>query len=118
MQMVAVESPVIYPFAGSAVIVNLLIFICPPGDRGIEAEVPNRDIRVNGPEFMQGGDGADAVVPAGIQKTDMEVNANTGIVRTKHIKGVPEIKGIFVAVPSPAGIRVREMALAGTGRDS
>ena len=42
MQVVIIKYPVIYPFAGSAVIVNLLIFICPPWHRGIEADVPVR----------------------------------------------------------------------------
>lgn len=42
MQMIIVEYPVIYPFAGSAVIVNLLIFIRPSWHRGIEPDVPIR----------------------------------------------------------------------------
>ena len=39
---------------------------------GVQADVPDRDIRVNGPEFPEGDDGADAVVASGIQETDME----------------------------------------------
>jgi len=42
MQMVVVQDTVIYPFAGSAVIVNLLIFIRTSGYRSIESDVPFR----------------------------------------------------------------------------
>ena len=43
----------------------------------VQADVPDRDIRVNGPEFPEGDDGADAVVPPGIQETDMQGQVNT-----------------------------------------
>ena len=45
---------------------------------GIKAEVTDRDIRVNGFKLPQGDDSADAVMPPGIQETDMhgEVDAN------------------------------------------
>lgn len=42
MQMVIIEDPVIYPFARSPVIVNLLIFLRPPWNRSIETDVPVR----------------------------------------------------------------------------
>ncbi len=42
MQMVIIEHSVIDPFAGSAVIVDLLILFCSPWDRSIEADVPVR----------------------------------------------------------------------------
>ena len=42
MQVVIIKYPVIYSFTGSAVIVNLLIFIRPPWNRGIESDVPVR----------------------------------------------------------------------------
>lgn len=37
---------------------------------------------------------------------------------TAHVKDVAEIKGSFITVPSPVGIRVREMALAGAAFDT
>lgn len=40
MKMVIVENPVVHPFAGSAVIVNLLIFVRSSGHRGIEPDIP------------------------------------------------------------------------------
>lgn len=42
MKMVIVEDPVVYPFAGSAVIVDLLIFRRPSRHGSIEADVPFR----------------------------------------------------------------------------
>lgn len=42
MQMVIIQNPVIYPFTGSTVIVNLLIFIRTSGHRSIEPDVPVR----------------------------------------------------------------------------
>lgn len=42
MKMVIVEDPVVYPFAGSAVIVDLLIFSRSSRHRSIEADVPFR----------------------------------------------------------------------------
>ncbi len=42
MKMVIIEHPVIYPLAGSTVIVNCLIFLRTPCHRGIEADIPVR----------------------------------------------------------------------------
>ena len=42
MKMVIIEHPVIYPFAGSTVVVDLLIFLRASGYRSIEADVPVR----------------------------------------------------------------------------
>lgn len=42
MQMVVIKYTVIYPFTGSTVIVNLLIFICAACDRRIKADIPFR----------------------------------------------------------------------------
>ena len=42
MQMVVVQNTVVYSFAGSAVIVNFLIFIRTSGYRSIESDVPFR----------------------------------------------------------------------------
>ena len=82
----------------------------------IQADIPDRDIRVKGLEFPEGDDGADAVMPPGIQESDMEgqVNAGLGIMRAEHVKGMPEIIDFLFTVPSPVGIRVREMAFTGT----
>lgn len=82
----------------------------------VQAKVFDRDIRVYGLKFPEGNNGADAVVPSGIQETDMQgqVNANLCIMETEHIKSMPEIEGFFVAVPSPVCVGVGEMAFAGT----
>ena len=87
---------------------------------GIQAEVTDRDIRVDGLEFAQGDNGRDTVVPPGIDETDMEreVNAKVRVMGAEHIKGMSEIKDFLVAVPSPVRIRVREMAAAGAVRGS
>ena len=213
MKMIVVQHPVVHPFTGSAVIVGLLIFRCPPWDRGIEtdvpvrfcvdaaaigrggafifawagthpaagegtapfagmllftvppvdhtepghaqgsavfidgdgvrdgiraaavgikvnkrpdlpflaepisgivvmggvqADVPDRDIRVDGPEFPEGDDGADAVVPSGIQETDMERQVDPGfcIMGAEHIKGMAEIKDFLITVPAPVCVRI------------
>ena len=42
MQMVIIKNPVIYPFAGSTVVVNRFVFLRPSGNRGIEADIPVR----------------------------------------------------------------------------
>ncbi len=48
---------------------------------GIQAEVPDGDVRVDGLKFAQADDGADAVMPSCIKEADMEgqVNANVCI---------------------------------------
>lgn len=221
MKMVVIEYPVVHPFAGSAVIVDFLIYVCPTGDRGIEADVPFRfcvnastirrggaffptgagthfaageraapfsgmflsavspvdhaetghaqrgavlidgdgirdgiraapvgikinkrpdipfltqhisgvivmggvqadipdgNIRVNGFKFPERDNGTDAVMTSGIQKADMQgqVKPDMCIVCTEHVKGVAEIKNLLIAVPSPMGVGVGEMAFAGT----
>ena len=82
---------------------------------GIKTEVTDRDIWVNGFEFAQGDDGADAVVPSGIEKTDMhrQVDAGLGIMGTEHVKCMTKVESTQLAVPAPVGIRVREMTAAG-----
>ena len=42
MEMVVIQNPVVYPFAGSPVVVNLLVFIRAPRDGGIKADIPFR----------------------------------------------------------------------------
>lgn len=81
---------------------------------GVQADIPDRDIRVNGLKFPEGDNGTDAVVPPGVQETDMQwqVNADPGIVGTEHVKRMPEIESSLVAVPSLVSIRIGEMAFA------
>ena len=83
---------------------------------GVQADVPDRDIRIDGFKFPKGNDGADTVVPFGIQETDMEweVKADLRIMGAEHIKGVAKIKDFFIAVPAPVSVWVREMPSAGT----
>ena len=87
---------------------------------GVKADVSDRNIRVDCPEFPEGDDGADAVVPSGVQKSDMQGQINTGlcIVGAEHVKGVSKIINLFFAVPSPAGIRIREMPFTGAAGDA
>ena len=42
MQVVIIKYPVIYPFTGSTVVVDLLIFLRTSGDRSIEPDIPFR----------------------------------------------------------------------------
>ena len=54
---------------------------------------------------------------SGIQETDMQWQSGMkalAVVR-EHIKGITEEVTVFLTVPSPSGIRVRVMAVAGTG---
>ena len=87
---------------------------------GIQAEVLDGDIGVNGLKFPQGDNGADAVVSPGVQEMDVEgkVNGEVCIVRTEHVKGVSEVRVVQVAVPAPVCIGVGEMARAGAVRDA
>ncbi len=87
---------------------------------GIQAEIPDGDVRVDGLKFAKADDSADAVMPSCIEEADMEweVDADVSIMGTKHIKGVPEIRGSQVAVPAPVGIGVREMPSAGAMWDT
>ncbi len=82
---------------------------------GIQAEVPDGEVRIHGLKFAQADEGADAVMPSCVEEADMErqVHAKVCIMGTKHIKGVSEIKSFQVTVPSPVRIGVREMAPAG-----
>lgn len=81
----------------------------------IQAEVTDRDIRIDGHKFAEGNDSAYAVMSPGIEEADMEreVNSDVCIMRAEHVKGMAEIKDFLVTVPSPVSIRVREMAHAG-----
>ena len=87
---------------------------------GVQADVPDRDIRVNGFKFPEGDDGADTVVASGIQETDMQGQVNTKfcIAGAEHVKGVSKIKAFLVTVPSPAGIGIGEMAFTGAASDT
>ena len=87
---------------------------------GIQAEIPDGDIRIDRFKFTEGNNGAYTVVPPGIQETDMQgqVNANVRIMGTEHVKGVAEIKDLLIAVPAPVSIGIREMAPAGAVLDS
>ena len=75
---------------------------------GVQAEVPDRDIRVKRLEFPEGDNGAYAVVASGVQETEMQgqVNAVPGIVGAEHVKGVAEIKDFLITVPAPVCIRI------------
>lgn len=86
---------------------------------GVQADVLDRDIRINGLKFPKGDDGTDAVVASGIQETDMQGQVNTGfcIVGAEHVKGVSKIKDFLITVPAPVGISIGEMAFTGTARD-
>lgn len=42
MQMIVIEDPIIYPLWTCAVIVDLFIFLCAAGHRGIKADIPIR----------------------------------------------------------------------------
>lgn len=87
---------------------------------GVQADVSERDIRIDGFKFPEGNDGTDTVVPPGIQETDMEweVKANLRIMGAEHVKGGAKIKDFLIAVPSPVCVRVREMASAGAMGDA
>ena len=90
---------------------------------GVQADVPDRDVRVKCPEFLEGDNGAYAVVAPGveeIEETDMQRQANTVfcIVGAEHVKGVAEIKDFLITVPAPVCIGVREMAFTGTAGDA
>lgn len=87
---------------------------------GVQTDISDRNIRVDCPEFPEGDDGADAVVPSGIQEPDMQGQIDTGscIVGAEHVKGVSEIINLFFTVPSPAGIRIREMPFTGAAGDA
>lgn len=82
---------------------------------GIQAEVTDSDIRINGLKFPEGNDSRDAVVALGIEEAEMEreVNPGASIMGAEHVKGMAEIKDFLVAVPPPVSIRVGEMAPAG-----
>ncbi len=87
---------------------------------GVQADVPGRDIRVNGLKFPKGDDGAGAVMASGIQEADMQgqVSTDVCIVGAEHVKGVAKIKDFPVTVPAPVCIRIGEMAFAGAARDT
>jgi len=87
---------------------------------GVQTNVPDGDIGIDSLKFPEGDNGADAVVPSGIQEADMEreVNAGIRIMGAEHVKGMPEIKNLLITVPSPMGVGVREMALTGAARNA
>lgn len=75
---------------------------------GVQADIPDRDIRVDSLKFPEGDDGADAVVPPGIQKADMQgqVNTDFSVVCAEHVKSMAKIKNFFIAVPAPVGLGI------------
>lgn len=87
---------------------------------GIKAEVANGDVRVKGAEFPETDDGADAVVPPGIQETNMQgkVNPKLFIMEGKHVEGITKEETFQVAVPAPGSVGVGEMACAGAVEDA
>lgn len=87
---------------------------------GVQTDIPDRDVRVKRLKFTEGDNSTDAVVPPGIQEADMQGKVDTSfrIMGAEHVKGMPEIKDFLVTVPSPVGIRVREMTLAGAARNA
>lgn len=89
------------PFLAEAI--SGIVVMC-----GVQAEVPERDIRVDGLKFPEGDDGADAVVAPGIQETDMQRQVDTVlcIVGAEEVKGMAEIKDFLITVPAPVCIRV------------
>ena len=54
-------------------------------------------------------------MPPGVEEADMQgkVNSNLRVMGAEHVKGVPKIEGIHVAVPSPIRVRVRKMPFTG-----
>ena len=90
-----------FPFLTEAV--GSIVVMC-----GVQAEIPDRDIRVKGPEFPEGDNGAYAVMPPGVQETDMQRQVDTVlcIMGAEQVKGVSEIKDFLITVPAPVCIRV------------
>lgn len=87
---------------------------------GVQVEVFYWDVWIDGLKFTQGNNGAYAVVSPGIEETDMhrQVNAEFRVMGTEHVKGMAEIKGSQIGIPSPVSIWVREASSAGTVRDA
>lgn len=87
---------------------------------GVEAEVADGDIGVEGAKFAQGNKGADAVVSSGAEEADVErkVNGELGVMGAEEIEGMTKIKGTLIAVPAPVGIGVGEMALTRAAGDT
>lgn len=80
---------------------------------GVRTDIPDRDIRVDNLKFPEGDDGADAVVPPGIQEADMQgpVNTDFSVVCAEHVKSVAKIESFFIAVPAPVGFRIQTVRL-------
>lgn len=87
---------------------------------GIQTDVSDGDIWVDRLKFIQGDDGAETVVPLGVEETDVEreINAGICIMCTEHVKGASEEKDFLVVVPSPVSVWVGEIAPARTVRDA
>ena len=87
---------------------------------GVQADIPDRDVRVKSPEFPEGDNGTYAVIAPGVQETDMQGQIDTVscIMGAEHVKGVAEIKDFLITVPSPVCIGVREMPFTGTVADA
>lgn len=83
---------------------------------GVQTEIFDRDVRVKRFKFPERDNGADAVMPPGVEETDMQgqVNPNVSIVGAEHVEGMSKIEDFLITVPPPVCVRVREMAFTGT----
>ena len=102
-----------HPFPTEAI--SGIVVMC-----NVQADIPDRDVRVKCPEFTEGNNGAYAVVTPGVQETDMrgQIDTVSCIMGAEHVKGVVEIKDFLIAVPSPVCIGIREMPFTGTVADA
>ena len=87
---------------------------------GIQTEVPDPDMGIEGTEFGERDKDTDTVIAPGIQEADMEreIDLAAFIIKRKHVEGIAEEVAFQVAVPAPVGIRIGVMAVAGAGRDA
>ena len=86
---------------------------------GVQADIPDRDVRVKCPEFPEGNNGADAVIAPGVQEADMQgqINAIFCIMGAEHVKGCVRNKRFPHHCPSPSVHRgQRNAAYRNNGR--
>ena len=83
----------------------------------VQTKVFDRNIGIEGAEFPQGNEQADAVMPPGPQKTDVkrQIRVNHFIMIREHVKSMAEKIAVFITVPAPGSIRIRVVTSAGTG---
>lgn len=79
---------------------------------GIKTDIPWEEPVSVTPEIINGIEEVPAVMPpcAGEVHQQWELNPELCIPGTEHIKGMPEIPAVIVAVPSPSRVRVGIMA--------